>query len=753
MNIIFTSIIATILMVLLLICCVKSFLKRTYMSSMFGITLIFSMVALSCFYTNCYSNEEQVMIFANCYEHIATIWGLFFLSKFIHRLIDGRGVPAFDIVMYILLSIDSIAFIINPFTELVYSPAFRTSDFGTVALVSAKTWYIVHEACSVVYVFGMLLLLIVGIIKTSRYYIMGYVINLINLALIFAVYFYFMNSRSLPADYSKPIFAIGILLAYLTNFTFSRFFVHLFVQNYIGEKISEAMFSYDKDGKLLKKNTKAWELLPDEIADDLESMRKYMGNIEDKGVYTFKKDDTYYEVNFEHLLDKKGLFIGAVFLFHDVTARELQLEQAYHAAHYDQLTECLNRLGFFEESRAFLKEHKDDRKYAIMVSGIVNFKGINGLYGSAIGDRILKEIAAILNTFKAEFPMVYGRTAEGKFSCLVPANKVEEIAIRLGTFPLYLSDDEEMYVDMCHGYVELDQPRTSFEEYNEMGLMALSACKKKARGFLKYTTDMADDLQKQQLLIEATHDAIETNQFYIELQPQIDLKNNCVTGAEALVRWEHPVLGRVSPVDFIPLFEENGYITKLDHFVWEEAAKTLSKLKDAGLYNGSISVNVSQVDIMNTDVAADIEYITRKYGVDPHKFHVEITESACVENRDILIRTMNALRERGFMIEIDDFGSGYSSLNALIKLPFDIVKLDMVFMREHRPGEKSDVVIKSIAKMIHALNSEIVVEGTEFESNVATSREIEADIAQGYYFSKPLSIQKFVEYSQNFNKN
>ena len=175
--------------------------------------------------------------------------------------------------------------------------------------------------------------------------------------------------------------------------------------------------------------------------------------------------------------------------------------------------------------------------------------------------------------------------------------------------------------------------------------------------------------------------ALEQGQFEIYLQPKYRIKDDSLAGAEALVRWNHPKWGIQSPAEFIPLFEKNGFITKLDQYVWDKTCRVLHEWEDKGYPELSVSVNVSRADIYHADLVGILVHTVKKYGLPPSRLHLEITESAYTENPKQIIDTVNNLREQGFVIEMDDFGSGYSSLNMLNQLPLDILKLDMKFIQ------------------------------------------------------------------------
>lgn len=726
-------------------CLYKSFKKGTHLGRLLSGTFASVCVVFLAFAANYLFKSELIMEIMCAVEHAAMDFALYFLNLYTINLIGIREIKSLRNITLGAVCLDAIILITNPINHLAFNATLRQSAFSNVIVASGSVLFYAHLALCGILILLVCYFLTRKIFSASKYYHLKYACILIMVVAFVVSNIVFNLTTELAFDYSKLLYAVSVIFFYYLTYAFEPRTLLRRLQEYVADNESDPTILYDLDGGLLNINKSAFAIFAQIEFRKIENVLENLG-IEDEGIFRREIGDTIYEVRYEKFYDRKNIHIASAFFMHDVTENERQVEREHRAAILDPLTGCFNRIGFFEHAKKFLEHPAEDTTYSILICGICSFKGMNGLYGTKTGDQILCTIAERLHNFHHLHPMIYGRSADGKFSCLVPNDYVEDVIGLLNEITVNLGGDSLLFVDLCYGYVKLNQNNVKFEDYYEMALMALSNCKKTPKASREYTQDMADEVLKQQLLLAEIHDEVDGHQFYIELQPQIDLKKNKVCGAEALVRWEHPTLGKIPPNVFIPLFEANGYVTRLDHFVWEQAASTLAKLSDAGLYEGHISVNVSQVDIMNTDVAADMEKIIRKYGVAAEKLHVEITESACAENRATLIATMNRLREKGFPVEIDDFGSGYSSLNALMKLPFDIVKLDMVFMREYVDGEKSDVVISSIAKMIHDLNATIVVEGIENTTNLRVANGIEADVAQGYFFSKPVSIQKFVEF-------
>lgn len=736
----------------LIVYTVKSFRKPTSMGYYLGHVFMCAVLVLWSFALNQFSGNPRVMEFAISLEHVFTTWSLFFITAFMFKIEGIKVNTILRRITVVVCGLNSIMLITNPINHFTADCSFRTNGDFTVAVPIPKMFFVFHMVLCFGLIAIMITFMVRKIVETSSYYRLRYIIIITATIFLIVLNTIFMLNTTAVYDYSRFLFGIEALIYYFAAYDYTPRVLIRNLQRYLADTVYDSVLLYDVEGNLLYANRRAKELFDDADISNRDNLINLLGLSKD-GRTVVKHKDGYYEINYELMHDKREHFVASVFVCHDVTEGHRQLEREHRAAIYDPLTGCFNRLGFVEKAPDFLKENDIQSGYAVMVSGICDFKGINGLYGTRAGDKVLVEIARRFHEYHHEFPMLYGRTAEGKFSCVIPFDHVDEIVNEMSHIQVNLDENVEIHVDMCHGFVVMSDESKGLEYYYELSLLALARCKKQMNSpVLEYSSDMAEEGMRKQMLLGAMHEAIDKKEFFIELQPQIDLKENRVYGAEALVRWNHPTMGRISPAEFIPLFEENGFITKLDVFVWNEAAKTIRRLEESNIYNGTISVNVSQIDIMCMDVAGVFKKIAEENGISPSKLHVEITESACVNNRTVLINTLEKLRDAGFVVEIDDFGSGYSSLNALMKIPFDVVKLDMMFMKEGANGSKNDVILRAMSEMIHDLRAKIIVEGVETDENVLSAIHFNGDAAQGYHYSKPVPIDKFIEYVRKFNE-
>ena len=252
---------------------------------------------------------------------------------------------------------------------------------------------------------------------------------------------------------------------------------------------------------------------------------------------------------------------------------------------------------------------------------------------------------------------------------------------------------------------------------------------------------------KQQIL-ENMEDALKNKEFKVYLQPKHDLRKNKTGGAEALVRWIHPVIGFMNPGDFIPVFEQNGFVKSVDEFVFREVCLMLRRWIDEGKPVVPISVNLSRRDFDSVDLAEQLLAVIEEIDIPHELIHFEVTESAFSDSPDRIANTIRKLHDEGFVIELDDFGTGYSSLTSLSEIEFDILKLDMSIIRNDNPDSPRNV-LDMCNQIVKQMNLKSVAEGVETEAQLNRLKKIGCDYIQGYYFSKPLPVEDFENYLAN----
>ena len=305
---------------------------------------------------------------------------------------------------------------------------------------------------------------------------------------------------------------------------------------------------------------------------------------------------------------------------------------------------------------------------------------------------------------------------------------------------------KEKNVVMKWGVYEVTDRTVPVEQMCDRAQLAADSVKGQYNcHFAVYDDQMRSKLLREKAITDVMETALSEKQFIVYLQPKYSLDDNCMAGAEARVRWIHPEWGFMSPGEFIPLFEKNGFIPRLDQYVWEEVCAKMKEWKEKGYPLIPVSVNVSRADVYKADLVEKLVGLVEKYGIEPAYLHLEITESAYAENPNQIISTVERLKSLGFIIEMDDFGSGYSSLNMLNQMKLDILKLDMKFIQNEMEKSEKQSILRFVVRLAHWMNLRVVAEGVETKEQVERLREMGCDYVQGYYFAKPMPTVEFEE--------
>ena len=411
----------------------------------------------------------------------------------------------------------------------------------------------------------------------------------------------------------------------------------------------------------------------------------------------------------------------------------------------DELTGLYNREFFYRYAAQYDQFHPEKEMDAVVVD-INHFHMINERYGRAFGDDILRQIGSLLQELLRDSDGIACRLEADSFLLYLPHREdYREIAERISV-PLNGDGDAGSRVRPRVGVYSRVDKRIDVERRFDRAKMAADT----VRGSFTNNIGIYDDeLHDQQLyaeqLIEDFPAAIAGGQFQVYYQPKFDVRPDTpiLSSAEALVRWKHPTLGMISPGVFIPLFEENGLIQRLDTYVWQETARQIRDWKDRLGYAVPVSVNVSRIDMYDPALPETLMEILKGQGLSGKDFLLEVTESAYTQDSRQIIETVEKLRGMGFQIEMDDFGTGYSSLNMLSTLPIDALKLDMHFIRNaFQPGGNTHM-LEVVVGIAGYLSVPIIAEGVETEEQLRALKLLGCDLVQGYFFSRPVPSAEF----------
>ena len=418
-----------------------------------------------------------------------------------------------------------------------------------------------------------------------------------------------------------------------------------------------------------------------------------------------------------------------------------------YRADYDELTGIYNSNTMYREAEAMLKQHPDNQ-YAIICMDVNHFKLVNDLLGWDKGDELLKHIAHVL-TSKLPHDSIYARVRGDIFCICMRYEKRKQL---IQTVTQLRTEVEGYYEDLdvapFFGIYVVEDVETPVNLMCDWADMALKSIKGNMVQFYAFYNDQLRDTMINNKMIESEmYVALEQQQFFVMIQPKCDINTGKAIGAEALVRWQHPERGMIPPDAFIPVFEEDGFVLQLDEYVWEETCKALRRWLDKGYEVVPISVNVSRLHIYDNALVDKLVGLVRKYNLPTGLLELELTESAFLGNVDDLYALMSRLKEAGFTLSMDDFGSGYSSLNMLKDAPFDVVKFDREFLNETVNSDKGKTILDSMISMVNRLNIKVLVEGVETKEQTKILLEAGCHIAQGYYYSRPIKMEEFEEFA------
>ena len=419
---------------------------------------------------------------------------------------------------------------------------------------------------------------------------------------------------------------------------------------------------------------------------------------------------------------------------------------ARHLAHHDGLTGVMNADAFYELARERIR-NCPDLSWMMITGNIMHFHLINMLFGVQKGNEVLLRTSFMLREAAERADGMCGRIGSDQFALLIPRSSYREEDLL--NIVRVLSEDfnSGIYTFCIHfGVYAVDDPGIPVSVMCGRANTALRTIRDDRTHIVAHFNDnILKKLLFEQQVIGSFEEALRDGQFQMYLQPLVG-EDGRVIGAEALSRWCRPDGTVLLPGDFIEILEDAGLIQKLDLHIWELAVRQLSLWKETELRNLSISVNMSAKDFYSIDVYKTLTALLDRYGVSSSQLRLEITETALLVDPEKSDEIVSRLREKGFLVEIDDFGKGFSSLSLLKNIQADVLKIDMSFLREIRDRERSRVILKAVIDLAAALNMKVITEGVETFRQFEALSSMGCRLFQGYYFSRPIPIGEFEEF-------
>ncbi len=722
--------------------------------------LAFALVEIIC---------HLVIINAHSFLTIKICYGIFyiFINPMLFALLEfsrrftkyKTKYPALIWVMYGLLAVDIISLLFNFYFNHEYMLTRIDYLWGTETIriykIKMAPMFYLHLALAYAISALVVVLHFARVVRSPKMYRTPYVTILVFFLLTIlgdATYVFL----SVPIDFSIVFYAVSaVCISFYAGQVAPLQVLNRQFEAMIA-KMNDAVQLFDIDGEAIFRNNamdfliekyKKIGLNPEGPFKALQSGDTYrkLKNLPDREFdESVTKDGKIYtfHISTRCLRDEKNNFLGAFLIVHDKTKEVEKLNNDLYIASHDTLTGLLNREGFQERAKQLLMNEPDE-EYILVASDIDNFKMVNDNFGRETGDDFLRRSAKHLSEVTKDYE-VYARLNGDHFVLLMKKKDFkEEVFILHSAQVAYLTEDVMYPINFHFGIYEIEDVSMSVSTMIDRAYIALETIKGNLQQkFAYYNKDLRESILREQQLIGEFPIALASEQFEMYLQPQVTTEN-LVHGAEALVRWNHITEGVLPPHEFVSLFEKRGLITQLDLYIWDQAARKLADWKSRGLKDYYISVNISPIDFLYVDIYKTFTELVSRYEIDPKNLKLEITESAVMLNLDMQIELINRLRAYGFLIEMDDFGSGYSSLNLLKDISFDILKIDMNFLAETDNPERSIAILHSIIKLSKRLNMPVITEGVETKEQVEFLKEMGTDYYQGFYFDKPLTVSDF----------
>lgn len=609
-------------------------------------------------------------------------------------------------------------------------------------------------------VFGFYLLLIVFI---SGYVIFRTVYNIINasriykgkyiIVLVFTLFVILLNLHYIlfpyifVFDYSLLLFQLLSIVSYFFSLYLLPNKLRKSMLSVANRDISDAVICYDYAKECIYINRFAQKIFKGNLKN-VDWINALLDS--DRELNRFRKEiqveniNRIFDVEFRQILDNRKKVSGYYIKLTDQTVELKKLEQEQYRSTHDDLTGLYNRSYFFSEMERILVENVDEA-FILVTSNIRDFKIVNELFGEGVGDEILQKIGELFIT-SSQQGTIYGRIGDDNFAVFTDRKNFTE-----ETFLKYIETIikiTESSLFRMHIYAGVYAPVSANESAQMMIDKAFIAISQIAGDYNKvfsyYDTDLVNRLLDEKNIAADFENAISSNQIKMFLQPVINDKKQ-VLGAEALCRWNHPVRGQLMPGDFIEILENSSLIYLLDEYIWEQAAKKLRQWADKGITDKYISVNVSEKDFFFTDIYKTFTRLVQNYDINPSCFRIEIEESVLMSDFKKAYELSSKLQKDGFKVAIDNFGSGYSSLNMLKDFKPNQFKLDMSLLQTEGDEKKNHIILNAIISMAFALDIEVIGTGVETKEQMQILDDFGCHIYQGHYLTAAMDVSDFEE--------
>lgn len=661
-----------------------------------------------------------------------------------------KSVQAASIIFAVL---DTYMLIENIWTNKIFDIESIKAEHINVVFNNDSLWYKLHFMFTYAFAIMIIFTYLFMFIRSSRIYRKAY--GAIAIVIIIGVSFDIATIGSDTIyDLSMIIYGVmSVLIYYLTY----RYVPNELIENMLSLVVSDmnnGIICYDRKGRCIYYNElvetiyrhgsnmseyeRKYSRWIEKIGDDREDSMTFQTDIELNG------QKHYFEIAYKRIYDERKRFICDYFVYNDRTQMYESWEQEKYKASHDSLTGLLNRDQFYEEVHDMVNKYPDTTFYLIC-SNIKDFKFINEIFGMEKGNQVLIKQAKLMASNPSE-RTICARLMNDRFALCLPREEFDEKRVADSIEELQREFTGNSF--HLHTYMGVYEIRDRDEAVRVMVDKANIAADTIKNDFdccvAYYDGHLLEISIEQRRLLGEFEPALQKDEFAMYLQPQVNC-DGVAKGAEALVRWVHPSRGILTPYAFIDILENAGLIYKLDLYIWEKAAQKLAEWKEKGYGSYHISVNISTKDFYIIDIYETFTGLINKYGIAASKLHLEITETTLMTDFEKNMNIIHKLQDVGFRVEIDDFGSGYSSLNMLKDISADVLKIDMGFLRESENEVKGQDILESIITLASKIGMDVITEGVETKKQLDMLTMMGCHEFQGYYFSKPVPVSEFEE--------
>lgn len=676
---------------------------------------------------------------------------MFYTQNYTGAIKTFKGVQAASMIFAVL---DTYMLIENTWTNKIFDIESIKAENIKVVFNNDSLWYKLHFMFTYAFVILIIFTYLYMIIKSSRMYREAYEAIAVVILIGFSFDIATIGSDSIY-DLTMIIYgAMAIIIYYLTY----RYVPNELIENMLSLVVSDmnnGIICYDRKGRCIYYN-ELMEAIYRHGGNMSVYESKYNQWIEKLGddrrdSMTFQTTDIeingekhYFEIAYKRIYDESNRVICDYFVYNDRTQMYESWEQEKYKASHDSLTGLLNRDQFYEDVHDMVNKYHDTTFYLIC-SNIKDFKFINEIFGMEKGNQVLIKQAKLMASNPSE-RTICARLMNDRFALCLPREEFDEKRVADSIKELQREFSGNSF--HLHTYMGVYEIRDRDEAVSIMvdkANIAADTIKNNYDCCVAYYDEHLLEISiEQRRLLGEFEPALQNDEFVMYLQPQVK-RDGAAKGAEALVRWVHPSRGILTPYAFIDILENAGLIYKLDLYIWEKAAQKLAEWKEKGYGSYHISVNISTKDFYIIDIYETFTGLINKYGIAASNLHLEITETTLMTDFEKNMNIIHKLQGVGFRVEIDDFGSGYSSLNMLKDISADVLKIDMGFLRKSENEVKGQDILESIITLAGKIGMDVITEGVETKKQLDMLTMMGCHEFQGYYFSKPVPVSEFEE--------